>query len=242
MSYENRGKTISLIADAAYTNRYIAVKKTSVDEQFTVCGAGDIPVGILQDPTPAGKAAAVLIDGVSFVKAGGAIAAGASVACGANGVGVVATEGVIPFGVALNAASAEGDIISVMLKTVGNPSTNSVILSYTSAELGAGDDIANAPIGAAAFNGNLVAAKVISTGAAVGVDDSNTSVFEVKVGNTVLASKTYNATNAFPAAGVADDLTLGASTTVEADDVITLSVTNGTTANLPIFVVQLFFI
>jgi hypothetical protein len=242
MSYENRGKTISLIADAKYGDRYLAVKKTDTAEGFTVCGAGDIPVGILQDPTPAGKAAAVLINGVSFVKAGGVIAAGASVACGANGVGVVATEGVIPFGVALNAASAEGDIISVLLKTAGNPSANSVILSYTSADLSAGADLSNVVVGAAAFDGNLVAAKVISTGSAAGIDDDNTSVFEVKVGTTVLASKTYDDTNAFPAAGAADDLTLGEDITVEADDVITLSVTNGAAADLPIFIVQLFFV
>lgn len=115
MSYENRGKTISLVADADYETRYIAVKKNNVDEQFTVCAAGDVPVGILQDPTPANKAAAILISGVSFVKAAGAIAAGASVATAAGGLATTATEGVTPFGVALNAASAAGDIISVLL-------------------------------------------------------------------------------------------------------------------------------
>lgn len=119
---------------------------------------------------------------------------------------------------------------------------HSVILSYTSADLAAGADIADAPVGAAAFNGTLVAAKVISTGAAAGVDDANTSVFAIKVGVTTLASKTYDTANAFPAAGVADDLTLGEAVSVATDDVITLSVTNGATANLPIFVVQLFFI
>ena len=242
MSYENRGKTISLVADADYETRYIAVKKNSVDEQFTVCAAGDVPVGILQDPTPANKAAAVLISGVSFVKAAGAIAAGASVATAAGGLATTATEGATPFGVALNAASAAGDIISVLLKTSGNPASTAIVLSYTSSDLEAGDDIAAAPIGAASFNGTLVGAKVISTGAAAGVDDDNTSVFEVKVGSTVLADFTFDATNAFPAAGAAQDLVLGAEVAVEADDIITLSVTNGATADLPIFVVQLFFV
>lgn len=242
MSYENRGKTITLISDAAYDTRYVAVKKTSTNEQFTIASAGDVPVGILQDPTPAGKAAAVLIDGVSFVKAGGTIAAGAAVAVGTGGVGVTATEGVTPFGIALNAATAAGDIISVLLKTSGNPASTAVILTYTSADLSAGDDITAAPVGAAAFNGTLVGAKVISTGSAEGIDDDNTSVFEIKVGSTVLADFTFDATNAFPAAGAAQDLDLGNDTAVEEGDVITLSVTNGTSANLPIFVVQLFFV
>lgn len=120
MSYENRGKTISLVADAAYTDRYIAVKKTkktAVDEQFTVCATGDVPVGILQDPTPAGKAVAVLINGVSFVKASAPIAAGDKVTTAAGGLAVTAGEDVVPYGTALNAATAAGDIISVLLQS-----------------------------------------------------------------------------------------------------------------------------
>lgn len=119
MAYENKGKTITLIADKEYTDRYVAVKMSTVDETFTACGAGDAPVGILQDPTPAGKPVAVLINGVSFVKAGGAIAAGTDVITAAGGVAVAATEGTTPFGVTLNAATAEGDIISVLLKIGG---------------------------------------------------------------------------------------------------------------------------
>jgi hypothetical protein len=87
-----------------------------------------------------------------------------------------------------------------------------------------------------------VGAKVISTGSAAGIDDTNTSVFEIKVGTTVLADFTFDTDHAFPAAGAAQDLDLGEVVSVEDGDVITLSVTNGATANLPIFVVQLFFV
>lgn len=242
MSYENRGKTITLLAAADVTDRYLAVKTTSTAETFAVCGAGEAAVGILQDPVKAGMAGAVMINGVSFIEAAGAIAAGAAVASNAAGKGVAAVDEAIPFGMALNAASAAGDIISVLLQPTGNPASAVIVLSYTSADLAAGGDLAGVVIGAAPFNGTLVGAKVISTGSAVGVDASNTSAFEVKVGSTTLASKTFNNTVAFPAAGVAADLTLGSDVTVTENDVIKLSVTNGDTADLPIFVVQLFLV
>lgn len=241
MSYENKGKAITLLADAAYTSGYVAVKKTAVAEQFTVCSAGDVPVGILQGPAPMGTAAAVLIEGISFVKAGGVIAAGASVTTGAGGVAVAATAGDIPFGVAFNAASAEGDIISILLKPVGNPSSNSVIISYTSANLVAGADLTNVVMGVAPFDGTLVAAKVIATGDTAGVDADNTSAFAIKVDSTTYASDTYTAANAFPLSGAVGDLTI-VKAGIKADDVFLLSVTNGDTADLPIFIVQLFII
>ena len=242
MSYENKGKAISLIADAAYTSKYIAVKKNAVAEQFTVCSAGDIPVGILQDPTPANKAAAVLISGVSFVEASDAIAAGAAVATANDGLAVTAGVGVVPFGIALNAASAKGDIISVLLKTAGNPAAAippSVLLTYKSADLAAGADIAGDILGAAPMDGALKSAKIVSTGAAAGIDGDNTSKVEIKVGTTVLASKTFDAEVVWPAAGASVDLTLAATPTIEEDDVILLAVTNGATADLPAFVLQL---
>ena len=240
MSYDNKGKTLSLISDAEYTSRYIAVKKSAVAEQFTVCAAGDVPIGILQEPVgAAGRAAQILIGGVSFVEASAAIAAGASVTTAGDGLAVTAGAGDTPFGVALNAATAAGDIISVLLKTVGNPSANQVILNYTAADLEAGADLTAQTIGTAGFAGTIVAAKVISLGVAAGVDAANTSVFAIKKGTTTLATKTFNNTVAFPASGAVASLTI-AEAAVGADDVLTLSVTNGATADLPAFIVQLF--
>lgn len=243
MSYENKGKTITLIANADYSDRYIAVKKTAVDEEFAVCGAGDVPVGILQFDVPKGKAGTVMTDGVSFVKAGGAIAAGASVTTDVGGVAVTAIEDDVPFGITLNAASAAGDIVSVLLKTAGNPTgplePAAVFLQYTSTDLAAGADITADILGVIPNDSKLKSAKVVSTGSASGIDAANTSAFEVKVGATVLASKTFNDTVAFPGANESVDLTLGAEVSLEENDVVTLSVTNGSTADLPIFVVQL---
>ena len=116
MSYENRGKTISLIADVNYAKRYIPVSKTNVDEQFTLCAAGGAPVGVAQDPSKAGTACAIMINGVSMMHASAVIAAGAEVAVTADGTVAAAVAGAGAFGVALNAATAAGDIISVLLR------------------------------------------------------------------------------------------------------------------------------
>lgn len=117
MSYEDRGKAISLIADADYDKRYIAVSKTEVDEEFTICAEGEMPIGILQEKTKENTAGPILINGVSFVEAGEAIDAGSGVVVGDDGLGAAAGQNAVNiFGVALNASSAAGDIISVLLQ------------------------------------------------------------------------------------------------------------------------------
>lgn len=242
MSYENKGKSITLISDAAYNTRYVAVKQTNVPEVFTICLAGDAPVGILQYDTPANQACEIMVDGVSFMVAGAAIAAGASIAAGAGGVAVTAQGGATPFGIALNAAAAAGDIISVLMKPVGNPAATAVIMTYTSANLAADADITAGVVGVAAFDGELVGAKIVSTGAAAGIDAANTSKFELKVGAVKVSELTFDDAVLFPGAGEVADLPLVPPVAVQTNDVITLDVTNGATADLPVFVVQLFFV
>lgn len=70
---------------------------------------------ILQNTPEAGQAASVRVHGVSFGKAAAAIAKGAQVASDANGKLVTATAGTIVIGIALTAATADGDIITVLL-------------------------------------------------------------------------------------------------------------------------------
>lgn len=82
--------------------------------------AGGIVDGVLQNkPNAAGQEANVAFSGVSKVVAGAAITRGARVASDANGkvVAAVSTDHVC--GTALEAATADGDIISVLLDTVG---------------------------------------------------------------------------------------------------------------------------
>lgn len=115
MSYEDRGKAITLLSARDIDVRYVAVKKTSNNEEFDLCGADDVPIGILQTPTKKGTAGAVLINGVSFAIAADVIAAGAPVAPTTGGK-IVAAGDAISFGTALNGATASGDIISVLLQ------------------------------------------------------------------------------------------------------------------------------
>jgi len=65
-------------------------------------------------------------------------------------------------------------------------------------------------------------------------------VFALEVGSTQVAGVTFDATNAFPAAGVAEAITLiPAAVELEAGSVLLLTVTNGATADLPVFMVQI---
>jgi len=120
MAYEHKGMTISLKAAADQTGkRYLPVKVSGAD-QFAVCGAGEASIGFMQNEAKLGEAAAILINGISFAKAGGAITAGADVMAGANGVVVAAAAPAAAgtnysIGTALQGA-VNGDIISVLLQ------------------------------------------------------------------------------------------------------------------------------
>jgi hypothetical protein len=117
MSYEQRGTCISLVALEDYTDkRYCAMKKTAgVDEVFELAAAGEKPIGFLQDGVGENQAGALMVNGTTFAIASEAIPAGSYVKVTTDGqIGVGAdTDGV---GQALNAATAVGDIISVLLK------------------------------------------------------------------------------------------------------------------------------
>lgn len=58
---------------------------------IALCGAGEKPFGVLQNKPKQGAAATVAVGGQSVLKAGGVIAAGASIVSDANGKAVTAT-------------------------------------------------------------------------------------------------------------------------------------------------------
>lgn len=182
-----------------------------------------------------------IADGIMMVEAAGEIACGAKVASDANGKAVEATD--VSVGIAFSSAATAGTLVAVKLSYAspvgidGTDGKNVQTILYTSADLDAGDDLSGVAIGMPAGEGTIVDVSVISTGSAAGVDDSNTSVFDIKVGDTTKASYTFDTAKAFPAAGVAQTLTI-ADDELEAGDVLKLSVTNGATANLPVFMVQ----
>lgn len=77
--------------------------------------------------------------------------------------------------------------------------------------------------------------------AAQGIDNSNTCVVALAIGVTSIATKTYNASAAFPLANASDALTV-ASARAAAGDVLTLAVTNGTAADPGPFLVEVDYV
>jgi hypothetical protein len=110
--------------------------------------------------------------------------------------------------------------------------------------LGAGADIATrvlyvVPSG---YQVSLASASIVPSGTASGVDDSNSSVWSLLNGTDEIVAKTYDASPAFPADGVEDSLGALHSTRkiLAADAKLKLSVTNGTTADLPVVMLRLY--
>lgn len=89
----------------------------------------------------------------------------------------------------------------------------------------------------AAMNGLVIQdVWIVSRAAPAGIDASNTCVVTVtKVGTGNIASETFDATPAFPAANVAADLGTITNGTLSTGDILGIVVTNGTTADPPAF-------
>lgn len=115
MAWEDTGTIAPLTAGAAITlNRF--VKVGAADNQVILCAAAtDIPLGVAKTTVASGAGVGVQLNGVARMEAGAAITRGAQVGPDATGraIAAIATSGV--GGIALEAASAAGEIISVAL-------------------------------------------------------------------------------------------------------------------------------
>jgi len=185
-----------------------------------------------------------IADGIVMVEAGGAITPGAGIEVGTDGKAVTNTNG-IGIGIALTGAAGVGNIVAVkMLNTSATNGLNAPLVQtfvYTAADLATGADITDAIIGVvpAGYNATVIDAQVISTGSASGIGAEATSVVLLEVGSTKIAEVTFDAGNAFPAAGAAKAITLApAVANLEAGSVLLLTVTNGEAVDLPVFTVQ----
>lgn len=98
-----------------------AFRTVKLDPQgrAVLCGAGDIPLGIIpggvEDTVKTGEDISVQIKGMGICAAGGAVAAGAMVACGADGKCVAAGDGDPILGQAFTSAVQDGDTIKIQL-------------------------------------------------------------------------------------------------------------------------------
>lgn len=194
-----------------------------------------------------------IADGIVVVEASEPIACGAKVASTSVGKAAVA-QGTAYVGIAFSAAGGDGELIAVKFMNnvgvdgdPGDPGDDGVdgmmtqTILYTSEDLGAEDDITATAIGVVIGDGTLLSANIIALGTAAGIGAEDTSVFEVKVNSTDLATYTFDGDNNFPAENAAQAMDLEATVDVSEGDVPTLTVTNGTNANLPVFMVQLVF-
>ena len=137
MATQSNLTTISLKAAADLsTKQFYAVQVSAADTVNVASAAGQKVIGFLQDkPSAAGRTALVAVYGVSKAVAGAAVAAGALVKTLANGKvddasvvatadasgssATAATTGAHVIGVALDAATAEDEIIRVLILHIG---------------------------------------------------------------------------------------------------------------------------
>jgi hypothetical protein len=132
------------------------------------------------------------------------------------------------------------DGVTETMKQLNNASKR--VSVYQVEDLAAGGDIATraimiVPTGKKA---TITDVKVISQGTAAGIDDSNTCVIAVTSNTDSIVSKTYNTSVTFPADGAAESLgSLNATNKVmAAGKYLKFAVTNGATANTPLFALQ----
>lgn len=126
------------------------------------------------------------------------------------------------------------------------PAAKTHILSYQVEDLAANTSIADRVIFYVPtdIDVTLVSATIISQGAAQGIADApNTCVIKLTDGTNDIVEKTYNTGTVFPADGVEQSLgTLDTNyTKLEQGDKLHLSVTNGTLANPPAFMLQVVY-
>jgi len=116
MAYEQPGFSFTLPAGQDYSAgaqfRFVDINSSS---QAVDPAAGGSAVGVRQTRPKSGEATTIVADGISIVEAGGAVTAGALVATDNVGRVVAATTGNVILGRALEAASASGIQIAVLL-------------------------------------------------------------------------------------------------------------------------------
>jgi hypothetical protein len=126
-----------------------------------------------------------------------------------------------------------------------SPAAAKRILVCQVEDLAAGVDIANRVIFAvpAGINAALISAAIIPQGPPAGVDDSNKCDILLSDGTNSIVSVEYDASPVFPAAGVVSDLGAldGTYKVLSAGEKLCLSVTNGATANLPAFLLEVVY-
>lgn len=110
-------------------------------------------------------------------------------------------------------------------------------------DLGAGSDFAARAAHSFESPAWIASARVVNQAtAASGIDNSNTCVVTLATDAGTVASATFNATNTFPGTNAKKDLGAVSNAHAAAGYVMTLAVTNGTTANPGPFIVEVDYV
>lgn len=110
-------------------------------------------------------------------------------------------------------------------------------------DLAAGADFTARAIHAFDVEGWLTAARVVNQSTApAGINDANPCVVALATGAGAVVTYTFNTTVVFPAANAMTDLGSLSNTRVTPGTVLTLAVTNGTTANPGSFLVEMDYV
>lgn len=121
MAFENPVLTLTESADADLSGSVFCFVKSTAAGGCDLAGVTDVAVGVLQNKPTAGQMASYMTLGVSRVKASAAITKGTKVAPAASGLARTAVSGDHVAGIALEAATAANQIISVRLTLGGAP-------------------------------------------------------------------------------------------------------------------------
>lgn len=121
MAYETPGFVTSIDAAADLSSsQFRVLQMTSTGVTVATADTGQSFVGVLQNKPTAGRASTVMCSGISRCVASGAIAKGARVTATTGGkvtsTGIAAGDMII--GIALEAATADNDIIPVLLQII----------------------------------------------------------------------------------------------------------------------------
>jgi len=118
MSYDEKVVEITLPAAADLTGHNNKFCTFSASGVALNTSAGGACAGVISpnDADAAGKPTGVMVGGVAKVAAGAAVAAGASVQSDATGRAITAAAADYVQGIALEAATAAGDLIAVLLQ------------------------------------------------------------------------------------------------------------------------------
>jgi len=121
MAFQVPGLTIpSLTAAADLSAKQFFFVEISADRAVNLAGDGEDVLGVLQNKPTSGQSAQVNgVGSITKVVAGAAIVAGANVSPDAAGKGKTTVSGNYIAGTALEAAGADGDVITVVLSQHG---------------------------------------------------------------------------------------------------------------------------